>query len=170
VTGAETAWNWPPLFDYMDRVWINDPTATEMSSFEKNMWALYRNGAPDDPAFVSASINSAGSTVTIVFSQSCTTGVGGSGGVTLSASGGSVAAAYSSGSGSTDYVYNLNRVILTGETVLVGYTQPGNGIEATVGGADVLSFSDVPVTNSSTQIVIAGSVQMKQRLQPTGGF
>lgn len=106
-----------------------------------------RSGAP---ALAEASINEAGTQLTLVFSESCTTGAGENGGVTLSASGGAVTPTYTTGSGSTTYVYNLNRTINGIETVAVSYTQPGNGIESTSAQVDLASFSAQPVTNGST--------------------
>jgi hypothetical protein len=98
----------------------------------------------------STSINSAGTSLTIGFSETVTIGSGGSGGLTLSASGGAVTATYSSGSNSTSLIYTLSRVIASGETITRTYTQPVNGIED-LAGNDLLSFSGISVTNSSTQ-------------------
>lgn len=100
------------------------------------------------PTLASASVNSAGTQLTLNWSASCTNGAGGSGGVTISATGGASTPTYSSGSPGSAFVYTLSRTITAGETVTVSYTQPGNGIEATTGGADVASFSSQPVTNN----------------------
>jgi hypothetical protein len=105
---------------------------------------------PTPPSLNSATINSTGTTMTLGFSVSCTTGAGGNGGVTLSASGGAVTWTYASGSGSTVYVGNLSRAILSSETVTVSYVQPGDGIESTVDQVDLADFSNEPVTNGST--------------------
>lgn len=165
------AWNWAPFFDYQDRVMTIETTVqSDISKFELNMWQTYRNGPPTDPFLSSAVIATDGADISLVFNESCTTGLGGAGGVTLSASGGAVTASYASGSGSTTYVYNLSRTLLSGEVVSVSYVQPGNGIQATVGGADVASFSDLAVENDSTQIVVEGAVPMKKRLGPQIGF
>ncbi len=102
------------------------------------------------PYLVGATINTSGTTLTLVWSESCTTGAGGSGGVTVTPSGGASTATYSSGSGSNTYVYSLSRSIGGVETLTTSYTQPGNGIEATTGGADVASYSGSAVTNNST--------------------
>lgn len=112
--------------------------------------ALYRP-AGGAPTLSSATINTAGTQLTLTFTASVSIGAGGNGGVTLSLSGGAVTATYASGSGSNTLVYNLSRTVNSGETGTVSYTQPGNGIEATTGGADVATFSGSSVTNSSTQ-------------------
>jgi hypothetical protein len=103
------------------------------------------------PTVTSTTIPTGGTTLTINLSESCTSGAGGSNGVTVSASGGAVTATYSSGSGSSAYVYSLSRTIQSGETVTISYTQPGNGIEATDDDADLATFSGAAVTNNSTQ-------------------
>jgi hypothetical protein len=105
-----------------------------------------RSGAP---AFVSATINEAGTTLTLEFSESVTVGAGGSGGVTVSPSGGAATATYTSGSPGTTFVYNLNRTINSIETVSTSYTQPGNGIESTATLVDLASYAGQPVTNNS---------------------
>ncbi len=123
------------------------------------------------PTLSSSVVPSAGTSITLTLSESCTTGSGGSGGVTISATGGAVTATYSSGSGSTAYVYSLSRTIKSNETVNVTYTQPGNGIEATVGGNDLASFSAQPVTNNSTQTpTVIGGWSFTGKATITGGF
>lgn len=101
--------------------------------------------------------------LTLTFSESVSFGAGGSGGITLSATNGAVTAAMTdpaettvphvSGLPGTTATYRLSRAIRVGETVTVSYTQPGNGLEATSGGADVASFSGAAVTNGSTLAV-----------------
>jgi hypothetical protein len=121
------------------------------------------------PTLVSSTINSAGTTLTDVYSVSVSIGAGGSGGRTLSPSGGAATLTYSSGSGSTTLLSTISRAIQFGETVTTGYTQPGNGIEATGGGADVASFSGAGVTNGSTQGSSAVDVATMQLTSATGG-
>lgn len=107
------------------------------------------------PTLSSSTINTTGSTLTDVYSASVTVGAGGNGGKTLSMSGGAVTASYSSGSGSTSIVYSLSRPVNSGETGTTGYTQPGNGLEATSGGSDVATYSSQTVANGSTQLGFA---------------
>jgi hypothetical protein len=106
--------------------------------------------SPQSVAISTATVQSTGTQIYLTFSQIVSVGSGGSGGFVLSMSGGASAMTYSSGSGSTTLVYSLGRIINVGETGTLAYTQPGNGIEATTGGADVASFSGAAVTNNVT--------------------
>jgi hypothetical protein len=112
---------------------------------------ITNNAASSAPTLFSATIGASGTTLTLVFSQSVSVGAGGNGGWVLSMSGGASAATYASGSGSTALVYNLARTIQFDETGTLAYTQPGNGIEGTVGGVDVASIGSAAVTNDSSQ-------------------
>lgn len=163
---AITTWNWAPYFDYNDRAFESAPPNT--SSFSYNMWAVYRNPSAG-PTVASATVNAAGTSLTIEFTASCTNGAGGAGGMVLYVNGTPVSTTYSSGSGSTTYVYTVP-VVGVGATLSLSYTQPGNGIESTVGGVDVDSFSGLGVANNSTQqqpaVMSNGS---RQRLFPGGG-
>lgn len=103
------------------------------------------------PTLSARTINSAGTSLTLTGSEALSVGAGGSAGFTVNASGGAVTATYASGAGTSALVYTLSRTILSTETVTLDYTQPGNGLEATTGGADLASFSAAAVTNNSTQ-------------------
>lgn len=107
------------------------------------------SSAPETPVLTAGSIGSAGNSLSLTFSISCTTGAGGNGGVTLTASGGAVTPTYTTGTGSDTYSYSLSRTIVSGEVVTVSYTQPGNGIESTSDQVDLASFTGQPVTNNS---------------------
>lgn len=121
------------------------------------------------PVVSSASIPSAGTSMSVIYSASCTTGAGGNGGVSITASGGAVTPTYSTGSGSTTYVYTLSRTINIGETVTTSYTQPGNGIEATSDQTDVVTYSGQPVTNNSTHSASTPvTVSTGQKLRSAG--
>jgi hypothetical protein len=57
LMGMETAWKWPPLFDYVDRYWtIEGPEArnstNEIHAFPAAMWRAYRNGSGPTPSRV----------------------------------------------------------------------------------------------------------------------
>lgn len=108
------------------------------------------NNSTQRPTLTSATIPSAGTTITLAFSKTVQVGVGGAGGFTLSLTGGAVTATYASGSGGSSLVYNLSRTVNSGETGTISYTQPGNGIEATASGADVATFTNSAVTNNSS--------------------
>jgi hypothetical protein len=107
-------------------------------------------GASSTPTQLSAEINAAGDTLTIVWSEAVENGADGGNGITLSASGGAITAVYSSGSGSDTYVYNLSgRTIQSGEIITDDYTQPGDGIKSVATGDNVETFSGASVTNNS---------------------
>lgn len=112
----------------------------------------WSNPSPSAPSFSAIAIAADGVSLTATLSASVTVGSGGSGGLALScATAGTVAATYSSGSPGTAYAYTLGTTVNSGDTCTAAYTQPGNGLEATSGGADVASAGSMAVTNSSTQ-------------------
>lgn len=135
---------------------------------------------------VSATINAAGTTLTIVWPATMTDGAGGRNGFSWTPSGGASSITYSSGTGTTTYVYSLGRTILTGETFASGlaYAQPTSGMQVPASGVvqtltDVGSFpqasgtstffTGAAVTNNSTQTggggtanaSLAGNVALK---------
>lgn len=95
---------------------------------------------------VSARVANDGDSLTISFSEVASIGAGGNGGFALTMSGGAVTLTYASGDDSDALVYNTSRTIASGETGTLAYTQPGDGIEDS-GGADLASFSALPVSN-----------------------
>lgn len=104
------------------------------------------------PTFSSAVLDTDGTTLTLGMSASTSVGGGGSGGIVATGStSGALAGTYSSGAPGTSLVYTLPSSIKSGETVTLAYTQPGNGLEGTTGGADVATVSGTSVTNNSTQ-------------------
>lgn len=102
------------------------------------------------PTLNSATIPSAGTSITLNFSETvtCSTCTG----WTIDMSGGTgEGMSYSSGSGSANLVYTITgRTINSGETGTVAYTQPGNGIED-VAANDLATIASASVTNNSTQ-------------------
>jgi hypothetical protein len=105
--------------------------------------------APLDVYFISATVAQTGLLINIEFSEAVTFGAGGNSGITLVASGGVVTASYNSGSTTDTLVYLLSRAIQRAESLTVSYSQPGDGIEANVGGQDADSFFDQVVLNMS---------------------
>lgn len=101
------------------------------------------------PEYVSSSIPTAGTSISLVFDEPVTFGAGGNAGVTVNMSGGASVATYSSGDGTDTLVYSLSRTIEAGETGTISYTQPGDGIED-IAGNDLATFSGETVTNNST--------------------
>lgn len=103
------------------------------------------------PTLTSATINTAGTQLTLNFNEVVSIGAGGNGGVSLSAALGACTPTFASGSGSTSLLYNLSRTIRQLEAVTVSYAQPGNGIEDGAGN-DLVTVSNQAVTNSSTYV------------------
>lgn len=106
------------------------------------------------PTLQSATIDAEGTSLTLAFDDTMTSDVGGTGGVTVSLSGGLATATYSSGDGTSSLVYGLSRTVEAGETGTVSYEQPGDGLQDSSGN-ELLSFSDQEITNSSTADVTA---------------
>jgi len=102
------------------------------------------------PTLTTKTINSLGTTLTLVFNENISIGAGGNGGFTLTPSGGAATVSFSSSS-ATSLVYTISRTIQQSETVTISYTQPTNGVEDTAGN-DLANITDSAVTNSSTQI------------------
>jgi hypothetical protein len=105
---------------------------------------------------LSATIAPAGTSIAIVYSRAVRIGPGGSGGHTLTLTGGPVTMTYLSGSGTTTLTYSLNRTVSVVESGTLAYVQPVSGIEENVYGVDVVSFSGFAVINSSAALPAPG--------------
>lgn len=101
------------------------------------------------PTMTSCTVSANGTTVTVVFDETMTTGAGGATGWTLNDP--TKAMTYVSGTGTNTIVFSVATAVLSGQTPTVTYTQPGNGWEATPGGGDLATLTTQPVTNNSTQ-------------------
>jgi hypothetical protein len=101
------------------------------------------------PTLSSATINTAGTTLTLAFTETVSVGAGGNGGWTVALSAGTPTLSYSSGSGSSSLVYTLSTTVNSGVTGTVAYTQPGNGLEDTAGN-DLATIGSSSITNNST--------------------
>lgn len=99
------------------------------------------------PTVTARTIDAAGTSLTLTFSEAVT----GSTGFSLTASGGAVTPSYASGSGTSSYTFTLSRTIAQGETVTLSYT-PGNVADGA--GNALASITNAAVTNSSTQTPI----------------
>lgn len=122
---------------------------------QTGLWTLAEALAFTDtlvPTLVSATIPSAGTSITLVLSENCDVGAGGNGGWTLNTP--TNAMTYSSGDGTNTYVYTLAATIYDSDTPTVSYTQPGNGLED-VANNDLATISGAAVTNNSTQTSLA---------------
>jgi hypothetical protein len=105
-----------------------------------------------NPTLVSATLAADGTSLSLLFSRAITTTI--NTGVTVTPSSGAATATYASGTTTTTLVYTISRAISStanGGSLTVSYTQPGNGLEATDDGQDVLGFTNTPVINNSTQ-------------------
>jgi hypothetical protein len=100
------------------------------------------------PTLSSATVDTNGTTFTMVFGENVVTTI--NTGFTITPSGGAATLTYASGTGTASLVYTISRTILDSETLTMGYTQPGNGIEDSAGN-DLETISSGAVTNSSTQ-------------------
>ena len=113
----------------------------------------FGSGQGDPVPFVNtATINPAGTHVTIVFSETVQIGAGGPNGWVLNMSGGTITipAQTPTGTGATrTYAFSSVRTVGNSETGTIVYTQPGNGIEDLVGG-DMATGTGATVTNTST--------------------
>lgn len=127
---------------------IADNSSNALASFSGS--SVTNNSTQDliVPTLSTASINSAGSTLTLGFSENASNHTG----FSLSATGGAVSLTYSSGDGGTSKVFNLSRTIGSTETVTLSYT-PGNVTDGS--GNALASISSRAVTNNSTQDTVA---------------
>ncbi len=101
------------------------------------------------PTLSSADIDVTGDTLTLNFNEIVGIGAGGSTGVTITPDGGAATVTYLSGAGTTSLVFDISRTILSGETVTLDYTNPGDGFED-LSGNDLATISGSSVTNNST--------------------
>lgn len=127
-----------------------DPTLTMIDSALASGTFTISAGDTTPPTVGTPSINAAGNQLTIPTSENVSFGAGGNGGFALTSSGGAVTLTYLSGSGTSALVYTTSRTIYSTETLTLGYTQPGAGVQDAAAN-DMVSFSGTAVTNNSTQ-------------------
>ena len=101
------------------------------------------------PVVNSFIIDSSGSFGTLGLNQSVQIGVGGSGGLALSLTGGAITATYSSGAPGSNLIFTFNRSVRQFETGTFTYTNPGNGFED-ISGTDLANKSSTTAINNST--------------------
>ena len=118
------------------------PTAWDMGAY------MYGGSDVTAPTAFASAVASDGETLTITWSETVVATA--STGFTITPSGGAATLSHVSTSGNTS-TFTISRIILYGETAVIGYTQPGDGIEDPTGN-DVVTFSGFSVTNNSTQI------------------
>lgn len=126
--------------------WATNAWAT--GAWATNAWA---SDAPDvtAPTVSSVTLAANGLSLTIVLSEACTIGAGGSTGLTLVATGGNAALTYASGDTTDTFVFTSARALSSTETATIAYVNPGNGFEDAADN-DLASFSGQAVTNNST--------------------
>lgn len=115
--------------------------------------------APVAPTLVSATIDAAGTSLTTVWSEAVSLGASFLAAQTvLTPTGAAVTLSTPTGGGTTTLVQTISRAILqtSEETATFALTQPGDGLEGTVGNLDVVAFSGTAVTNNSTQTAGGG--------------
>lgn len=117
------------------------------------------------PTLSTATVNPAGTQIAFLFNQTVQAGAGGSAGWTLT---GGHALSSLTGVGSNTLTYNISPTVNAGEVLTLTYTQPGNGIEATVTPQTDLASITTPfnVTNNST----AGLTATPQITLPAGPY
>ncbi|HBA84915.1 MAG TPA: hypothetical protein DCZ95_12545 [Verrucomicrobia bacterium] len=117
------------------------------------VFANWSNPMPVTPTLTARVIGTDGTTLTLTGSASLSVGASGNGGfdVDCVTAGNGITATYASGAPGSNLVYTLGTAINSGDTCDLDYTQPGNGIEATTGGADLASITSGAITNNSTQ-------------------
>lgn len=113
----------------------------------KGTWTEYN---PDytPPTLTSATIPSAGTSISLLFGETVTRAS--ETGWLMTMTGGASAMTYASGSGSNTLVYNLAREVQSDETGVLDWTAQANTIED-VNGNDLATIDDHAVTNNSTQ-------------------
>jgi len=100
------------------------------------------------PTLQSATVNTAGTQVTLVFDEVVKFGAGGNGGWTLNSP--TNALTYVSGANSNTLVYSTAATVMDADVPTISYTQPTDGTEDVVGN-DLATISGAVVVNNSTQ-------------------
>jgi hypothetical protein len=154
-TGSKGAYTQPG-----DGIIDNPVSNNELASFTGHTITNNSTQVPPDvtaPTLSSATIDTAGTTLTLVFSEAVTAGAGGAAGFVLTPTGAGVTLTYVSGNGTTGRVFTISRAILqtSEETATLAYTQPGDGMEDAAGN-DLATFSGTAVINNSAQTGVGG--------------
>lgn len=122
-------------------------TDATYASADVDVYATYTAAT----AITAASVNTAGTQLTVTTNNAVNFGAGGNGGVVL-AGGAAITATYSGGTGTTSLVYSLSRLVSSTETLTFAYTQPGTGMKDASTNTDVPSTTNLAVTNGSTVV------------------
>ena len=142
-----------PAPTYLTSVFTTDASgAVRVNPWDAGAYEFGAGGGDPTPFINTATINTAGTQVAIVFSEAVQIGAGGPNGWVLSMSGGDITIPNQTptGTGTTrTYTFGSVRIVGNTETGTIVYTQPGNGIEDLVGG-DMVTGSIGTITNTST--------------------
>jgi hypothetical protein len=130
---------------------IEDLTANALEAFSGLSVANNSTQDTSNPAVTSASVNTAGTQLTVVFTES----VSGSTGFTLTAGAQSIGLTYLSGSGTNAMLFSLARPALSTETLTLAYSS-GDIVD---GASNALpDIASQAVTNNSTQAPLFSAV------------
>lgn len=111
------------------------------------------------PVFVSAAVPEAGTSLVVTFDEATTQGASyADSDWTVTASGGAVTLTYASGDTTTAHTFTTSRTIDQDETLTLAWAGTANGLED-ASGNDLASFSAESVTNSSTQDLVAPTIE-----------
>jgi hypothetical protein len=132
-----------------------------------DIWA--QSAAPDvtAPTLVSATLAENGTSLSLEFDEAVSAGVGGGDDFTITPSGAAATLSYASGDGTSTRVYTASRALSSTETALLGYVQPGNGIQDAAGN-DLASFSGVAITNNANASPTSITISRNWCLAATG--
>jgi len=127
---------------------FEDSAGLELASVTAE--AVTNNSTEAVPTMVSATVDVAGTEVTVVFSEAITIGTGGNGGWTLNDP--TEVMTYATGDTTDTFTFSVTGPILASDTPTITYVQPGNGFEDSAG-LDLVSITAETVTNNSTESV-----------------
>lgn len=132
---------------------LEDAAGNDLAAFDEPV----TNSSTQDitaPTIQSARID--GAVLTWTLTETMFAGAGGTGGATLTCSGGAVTPTYDAIAGA-QITFDLSREPANDETCTTGYTQPGNGFEDGAGN-DLATFADEPVSFPADCAQLIGSV------------
>lgn len=115
------------------------------------------------PEFSAASINQAGTELSMATTKPMRVGTGGSGGVTIS---GNITLTYSRIEGA-NVIFTTSRVVGDEETIALDYVNPGNGLED-LSGNDLANLTGETVANASIQSAGSYWVQVVELAEAAG--
>lgn len=104
------------------------------------------------PTLTSLTFDTAGTSAALLFDEAVSFGAGGSGGFSITMSGGAVTLTYASGTGTSTLTYTPSRTIFSGESCSdLDFTQPTDGLQDAAGN-ELATFTNqqAKVTNNST--------------------